>query len=217
MSGMNLSILKQKLRYHWKKYLAVLFACLAWACLVGSMAVQIVDFAETGINTTSFNWVWNLVFAAVVYGTILVGNVRGTSLAYFGILWFVFSSVFTTVMDFIMYGIFDAVLLFSGDMLTAVSALISILFAVLSAVSGIMLYIRIRGFLSNRYASYAGLRNWAIAFCLLSIVSSISLPVWIGINFGFSWTLIVSCFAEIGDCFIAAAIFFTVTRLKSEY
>ncbi len=214
---MNWSILKQKLRYHYKKYLAILFASLAWASLVGSMVMEIVWAYGSGGTMVDFNWIWNLIFSALVYGTILVGNIQGTSTAFYGILLFVFSTVINAGINLFLGGMNIFVSLFAGNPLTAAVGSLTILFTVATLVTGIFVYIRCRGFLANTYPSYSGLRNWTIAFCLLSILSSLFLPVLMGLITGWDWTIITSSFAELGDVFIAVAIFFTVSRLKSEY
>ena len=95
--------------------------------------------------------------------------------------------------------------------------MLSLLFVAASIVTGVFVYIRCRGFLNNTYASYAGLRNWTIAFCLLSALSALTLPALTVFISGWDLSVVTSYFAELGDVFIAAAIFFTVSRLKSEY
>lgn len=214
---MNWPVFKQNIRYHYKKYVAVLFASLAWACLIGSMIMEIVT-AYAGEGTfVDFNWVWNLIFSAIVYGTILVGNLQGTSTAFYGILLFVFSTVINAVIDLFLGGTNVLLSLLGGDPLGAAFAVLSLLFVAASIVTGIFVYIRCRGFLNNTYASYAGLRNWTIAFCLLSAASALTLPALTVFLVGWDWSVVTSYFAELGDVFIAVAIFFTVSRLKSEY
>lgn len=214
---MNWPIFKQNLRYHYKKYIAILFASLAWACLIGSMIMEIVT-AYAGEGTfVDFNWVWNLIFSAIVYGTILVGNLQGTTTAFYGILLFVFSTVINAVISLFLGGTNVLLSLLGGDPLGAAFAVLSLLFVAASIVTGIFVYIRCRGFLNNTYASYAGLRNWTIAFCLLSAASALTLPALTTFLVGWDWSVVTSYFAELGDVFIAVAIFFTVSRLKSEY
>lgn len=214
---MNWPVFKQNIRYHYKKYVAVLFASLAWACLIGSMIMEIVT-AYAGEGTfVDFNWVWNLIFSAIVYGTILVGNLQGTSTAFYGILLFVFSTVINAVINLFLGGTNVLLSLLGGDPLGAAFAVLSLLFVAASIVTGIFVYIRCRGFLNNTYASYAGLRNWTIAFCLLSAASALTLPALTTFLVGWDWSVVTSYFAELGDVFIAVAIFFTVSRLKSEY
>lgn len=214
---MNWPIFTQNLRYHYKKYIAILFASLAWACLIGSMIMEIVT-AYAGEGTfVDFNWVWNLIFSAIVYGTILVGNLQGTSTAFYGILLFVFSTVINAVISLFLGGTNVLLSLLGGDPLGAAFAVLSLLFVAASIVTGIFVYIRCRGFLNNTYASYAGLRNWTIAFCLLSAASALTLPALTTFLVGWDWSVVTSYFAELGDVFIAVAIFFTVSRLKSEY
>lgn len=214
---MNWPIFKQNLRYHYKKYLAILFASLAWVCLIGSMVMEILAAYGGGGMLADFNWVWNLVFSAIVYGTILVGNLRGTSLAFYGILLFVFSTVINAAINLFLGGTNVFLSLLAGDPVGAAFAVLSLLFVAASIVTGVFVYIRCRGFLNNTYASYAGLRNWTIAFCLLSALSALTLPALTVFISGWDLSVVTSYFAELGDVFIAAAIFFTVSRLKSEY
>ncbi len=219
---MDWSNLKQRFVYfwrlHWKKGLAIVFSVLAWVSLLVSMGLEIADFYEYGtMSSASFGWIWNLVFAAIVYSLILIGNIQGTSLAFNGMLIFVFSSVFNFVLYLAQAGITWLMGLILGDPLTAAISVIYLVATVMSIVSGILVYVYTRRYLVSNFASYSTLRNWTIVFCVLNVISLALFPTVLLLETGFTARGFLAYVSVLGDAFISVAIFFTVSRLKSEY
>ena len=103
-----------------------------------------------------------------------------------------------------------------GRGLGSLSIIYSLL-AIGALVFGILLYVRIRQFLSRRYMSYVGLRTYALVFMILVILTyGILQPAITFIRLG-NISLLATLLEPLAVSFEALATFFIVIRLKSSY
>lgn len=213
---MNKGVFLQKLKYHYKKYLSITFASIGLALLVGAIAYLLIANRQDGHSV--FGSIWNYLILLVSFIFILCGTVSGTTLAYSGILMFVF---------YILWDFGDFILVFLvgngsfkemfGNSVWSILYNVGFLFGSIAAfVLGILLYIRLRQFLIGKYVSYVGLRNLALAFMILAIIFNGFFPMLMLIAEP-SLKVFLALLCPFAVIFEALASFFTVTRLKSEY
>ncbi len=212
---MNKGIFFQKLRYHYKRYLSILFASIGLAFLVG--ALTYFGIANRTNSATMMGSVWNYVILLVSFIFILYGSINGTAIAYNGILMFVFYLMWdfgaTVVVNWINGTFLN---LFSGQPIVIAETIISLLGNIAAFVLGILLYIKLRQFLMGRYASYTGLRNLALAFTILVILFNLVVPTLFLIASPTLQTFL-SLLIYFAVIFEALSVFFTICRLKSNY
>ena len=212
---MNKGVFFQKLKYHYKRYLSIIFASIGLALLVGALAYLLI--ANRGDGYSVFGSIWNYLILLVSFIFILCGTVSGTTLAYSGILMFVFyilwdlgSYIVIALMSGSFLGLFD------GSVFGIIYNVCFLGGSIAAFVLGILLYIRLRQFLVGRYSSYTGLRNLALAFTILAILFNGIFPMLVLFNAP-SLRVFLMLLEPFAVIFEALASFFTVTRLKSEY
>lgn len=212
---MNKGIFLQKLRYHYKRYLSILFASIGLAFLVG--ALTYFGIANRTNSATMMGSVWNYVILLVSFIFILYGSINGTAIAYNGILMFVFYLMWdfgaTVVVNWINGTFLN---LFSGQPIVIAETIISLVGNIAAFILGILLYIKLRQFLMGRYASYTGLRNLALAFTILVILFNSVVPTLFLIASPTLQTFL-SLLIYFAVIFEALSVFFTICRLKSNY
>ena len=212
---MNKGIFLQKLRYHYKRYLSILFASIGLAFLVG--ALTYFGIANRTNSATMMGSVWNYVILLVSFIFILYGSINGTAIAYNGILMFVFYLMWdfgaTVVVNWINGTFLN---LFSGQPIVIAETIISLVGNIAAFILGILLYIKLRQFLMGRYASYTGLRNLALAFTILVILFNLVVPTLFLIASPTLQTFL-SLLIYFAVIFEALSVFFTICRLKSNY
>ncbi len=160
----------------------------------------------------------SIVFYLLVFYCLVYFNYVDSGNAYTGILLYVFNVVVNFILGFFLEFGFSLVNIFlSGDIAVIAVGSISLLFTVLTIVSGILVYVRSKAYLRNRYANWRALRNWSLLFTVLSILSSLStlvlliLPI-IGGHIDIS--LLFMVFECLVPSSIALSCFFTLMRLK---
>lgn len=212
---MNKGIFLQKLKYHYKRYLSIIFSSIGLALLVGGLTYLLITNRNNGYQV--FGSIWNYIILLVAFVFILCGNVSGTTLAYSGILMFVFYILW----DFGSYIVLSVLNgsflnLFSGSLFASVYTIVFLGGSIAAFVLGILLYIRLRQFLTGRYSSYTGLRNLCLAFIILAVLFNAVMPAILLLMSPSleTFLMLLQPFAVICE---ALASFFTVTRLKSEY
>ncbi|MCH4210424.1 MAG: hypothetical protein LKF58_01415 [Bacilli bacterium] len=216
---MSFQIFKQKWAYHYKKYIAIILASLATACMLANFGVELAELIiannpSAGISLSS---VWNFLLFTAVYVTILVGNIKGTYTAYNGMLGFVFMEAFSTVFSLFLSG-YDVIAgLISQNWYVILFVVLLFIFNVLSLLGGVMTYVRTRQYISGRYSSYRGVRNWCLLFMITSVVGAFTSPV-VSYLSGASLSLIGETYLlQISEGIMSVCVYFTVLRLKSEY
>ena len=212
---MNKGILLQKLKYHYKRYLSIAFASIGLALLVG--ALTYFSITNRTNSYTMMGSLWNYLILLVCFIFILYGSIQGTAIAYNGILMFVFFLLWDFGSSFVINWLSGSFLnLFSGNPLLIAATLISFGGNLLALITGIFLYIRLRQFLTGRYASYTGLRNLALVFSILVILFNIVVPI-LFIVYSPTLDMFLSLLYYFAIIFEALAVFFTICRLKSNY
>jgi hypothetical protein len=213
-----MSIWKERIRYHYKKYVAIATAVIATALMVSSFAISLVSqikggSASSGLSLSSF---WNFAVFSVVYLTILIGNIQGSYSAYNGVLGYIFMFTFNAILQTFFSSVDGINVWFTGSPGMIVFFLFYFSLIAGSAVTGVMTYIRIRQFLSGRYSSYKGMRNWCLFFMIASIIVSGFSPLLLFLE-SRSVDVLIYVLLPLSEVFISVSIYFTVLRLKSEY
>lgn len=212
---MNKGVFLQKLKYHYKRYLSIIFASIGLALLVGALAYLLIT-RQDGYSV--FGSIWNYLILLVSFIFILVGTVSGTTLAYSGILMFVFYILWDfgeyILMLLLIGGSFGEA--FQNSVWNIVYNVGFLFGSVAALILGILLYVRLRQFLVGKYVSYVGLRNLALAFMILAIIFNGFFPM-LTLIAEPTLEVFLSLLCPFAVIFEALASFFTVTRLKSEY
>lgn len=210
---MNKGVFFQRIKYHYKRFLSILFASLGLALVVGALTYYLMAY-QSGISLTILNYL--ILLAAFIM--ILVGAIKGTAVAYSGVLTFIFYILW----DFGSYVVsYSMMSVLSGDWYEVLINSLYLGGSVAALIVGIFLYVRLRQFLVGRYASYVGLRNLALAFTILAVLFNAITPVLLVYLYAGSEISFVTIFLSVLDPLAviceALASFFVITRLKSEY
>lgn len=210
---MNKGVFFQRIKYHYKRFLSILFASLGLTLVVGALTYYLMAY-QSGISLTILNYL--ILLAAFIM--ILVGAIKGTAVAYSGVLTFIFYILW----DFGSYVVsYSMMSVLSGDWYEVLINSLYLGGSVAALIVGIFLYVRLRQFLVGRYASYVGLRNLALAFTILAVLFNAITPVLLVYLYAGSEISFVTIFLSVLDPLAviceALASFFVITRLKSEY
>jgi hypothetical protein len=213
-----MSLWKERIRYHYKKYVAIVTAVIATALMISSFAVSLVSQIKTGsssdgISLTAF---WNFAVFSVIYITILMGNIQGSYSAYNGVLGYIFMFTFNAILQTFFSSVDGISVWFTGSVGMILFFLFYFSFIAGSALTGVMTYIRIRQFLGGRYSSYKGVRNWSLFFMIASILVSGLSPLLLFLE-SRSVDVLLYVLLPLSEVFISVSIYFTVLRLKSDY
>lgn len=215
---MNKGVFLQRIKYHYKRFLSIIFASLGLVLVIGALTYSLMQYKTEG---SSFS-LWNYIILLVAFIFILVGAIKGTTIAYSGVLMFIFYILWDFGSYIVMYSLTGSILgLFSGEWYQTLTNFLYIGGSVAAFVIGILLYVRLRQFLTGRYASYVGLRNLALVFTILAIIFNAITPVLIVYIYAGADVSLVTIFLSVLDPLAviceALASFFIITRLKSEY
>lgn len=215
---MNKGVFLQRLKYHYKRFLSILFASIGLALVVGAITYSLMLYRTDGISFS----LWNYIILLVAFIFILIGAIKGTSIAYSGVLMFIFYILWDFGSYILNYSLSGSIYeIFSGEWYQILINFIFICGSIAAFIIGVFLYVRLRQFLTGRYASYVGLRNLALAFMILAILFNAITPVLIVYIYADSDISAVTIFLSILDPLAviceALASFFVITRLKSEY
>ena len=212
---MNKGVFLQKLKYHYKRYLSIIFASIGLALLVGALAYLLITRQD---GYSIFASICNYLILLVSFIFILVGTVSGTTLAYSGILMFVFYILWDfgeyILMLLLIGGSFGEV--FQSSVWNIIYNVGFLFGSVAALILGILLYVRLRQFLAGKYVSYVGLRNLALAFMILAIIFNGFFPM-LTLIAEPTLEVFLSLLCPFAVIFEALASFFTIARLKSEY
>lgn len=218
-TGMSWQILKQRITYHYKKYLAIATSAIALVLMLTNfgfeLAYEVVN-SPSDVVTIVLS-LWNLVVYLIAYFLILLGNIQGSYNAYNGMLAYIFMFIFDAARALFFSSGIGVSTWASGSVLLIFIGVLYFLFTVLALTSGIMTYIRTRQYIVSHYTSYRGVRNWCLAFMICSLLMNVSGPVLEAIEGVFPWYYPPLYLLPISEAFISVSIYFTVLRLKSEY
>jgi hypothetical protein len=218
---MNLQRFKNSWKYHYKKYLALFFTITALVLLIGSGAYDVyLSYGQSadGVNSvvSDFLSIYDFALFAIAYMLILIGNLQGTTLAYQGMLMYVFMTLFSAGYAFLDNGFLNIAVLASGEAGVIVLYFFILLFYAAIIATGVMTYIRTTQYLRNTYANYVGLRTWCLLFVIFNALLYGFEPAYLVLTRK-SVSILLLVLEPLSQVFISLAIFFTVSRLKTEY
>lgn len=214
---MNLQNLKMYLKHRRNKILAVGLSGIAVAMLIASF---IIDMSAGGW-AFDFSLLWNYILTFIAYAIIFFCNIRNDNYAHRGILLFVFFMAFDQLME-VFYGGATLGLMFNVENpISIVLSVFYLLFVLLEAVVGFMLYYNITKYMMNPVASFKKVRLLAIVYSALlfiaisfsiAIFSVILLPSYTPAQIGLAVTLLL--LSPISEVVMSVAIIFTLERLR---
>lgn len=220
---MSIRHLPQKIKYHYKKYLAILFVSLAIAFIFTDLAMNLIGLFTNGVGSTlsTLNVIFNFFILMVGYIMILRGNIEGTGLAFQGVLSFVFLLLFSEILSLALDSISSSVslivlfangLFLQGGILLAYYVLI-----VFQVVAGIFAYVRLRQYMTGRYVSSFGVKLWFFLYLGLFIAG-------LGLNLAFTFlsatglnaamVIFIAFLEPLSELCCAIACIFTVMRIS---
>lgn len=212
---MNWQHLKNSFLNNYKRTFAVFFSSLALGFVIGSFIVNAIisqgmDLVSNILNTL-------LLTVAAIY--LLVGNTRGTFLAYRGLLIFVFY-VLWDFGDFTILSVINVISSLGSNPLWITITVFLLIFAICALVSGIFCYIRTRQYLIGKYAKYEMVRLWALLFMIFVLLTNGAVVAY-SFYFLVSQVSPVSIFLTLLNPLammaLGVASFFSVLRLKSNF
>ena len=211
--------MKNLWKYNGKKYLASACTIIALCCLIASGAYTIyltpaISGSESAVNT--YLSIYDFALFAIAYMLILIGNLQGTTLAYQGMLIYVFMTLFSAILAFFENGFLNIGIFWEGNPLSIILLLLVLLFDALIITTGIMTYVRTAQYLRNSYSNYTGLKIWCLFFAIFNTLLYGVEPALLAID-GSNIAILLLVLEPLSQVFIGWAIFFTITRLKTEY
>ena len=216
---MNFYAFKNRFKYGYKKFFAILFALLGVACQITAFVLYLVQNIESPDILTIISYI----FVLIAYYYLLTGNIRGTTIAYRGFVIFVFYTLFDFGL-FLIENVFNSVPLFlSGNTVHIVLALVFLAFSALAFVSGLMTYLKFRSYqMLGRKTTYETVRNWCLVFTIMAIIySGIMIPFYFmsAAESGMTITdtilyYVLSFMEPTATIFIAICAYFTILRLR---
>lgn len=205
-------------RYSYKKSFAILFATLGLALY----AANVIAMAISGFLTGAFD-ILSIALTIFAYMVILSGNIQSNDYAYQGVGLFILWTTIDYIFEF-FYSLMDVFsTLATGNPELIVLSVIVFVFLAGAITCGIFSYMRIRQYLTSRYAYYNRVRNWTLAFVICLSISSAFYPALIILTYYLSgtamtWVVFVLGIAPyLSNICIAIACYFTVLRLKSNF
>lgn len=211
----------ERIRRQYKKVIAVSLSCIGVALLIGSFVGNLIIQAnsESGMGIESLSGIWNFLLLLAAYGYLLYGNINGTTIAYRGMLIFIFyvlwdfgSFLFTSVMNLVAAGS-------TGDP-ALIGLFVAILIgAILALASGILCYVRTRQYISGQYVKYEMVRLWSIFFMASVLLGgALLIAEYVILLQGMDSTSLLFLLLEpISMMVMSVVCFFSILRLKSEY
>lgn len=164
---MNWYALKNRIKYGWKRDLAIFFASIGTAIQITLFILLF--FQEGGLDPLMI-LSYGIVLLAYYY--LLSGNIKGTTTAYRGVMLFVFFNFF----DFAQYFFFNLLDLLE-TMVTAEPLIAGLAIGMLASflvgfISGLMTYIHFRRYMMIGYdTTYEKVRNWCLVFLICILLS----------------------------------------------
>lgn len=218
---MNFYALKNRFKYGYKKFFAILFGMLGLACEIATFVLYMVFTVREGY--VDILVIISYVFVLVAYYYLLSGNIKGTMIAYRGFMIFVFYTLFDFGIFLISNTISSVSFFATGDPLYIGFAIAFLAFSVLAFVSGLMTYIKFRSYQAfGRSTTYETVRNWCLVFTIMAVIANGALiPFYIygasvrGIALTDALITYVLYFIEpTATIFIAICSYFTILRLR---
>lgn len=212
---MNWYSIKNRIKYNWKRVLAVFFASIGTAIEATLLIAYLFlgDPADISILP-----IINYAIVLIAYYYLLAGNIRGTTLAYRGFMLFIFFNF----VDFAQILLFNVIgtggVFLGGDLLSIIITSVALGFMALGFVSGLMTYINFRRYGMFGYnTTYEKIRNWCLVFTIcmvLSYGSSLVLDIVVYGGTGDLIGLLLAYLEPIGLICMSLCSFVTILRLK---
>ena len=219
---MNFYALKNRFKYGYKKFFAILFGMLGVACELTAFVLYLIGTVQGG-ETVDILMIISYVFVLIAYYYLLSGNIKGTTIAYRGFMIFVFYTLFDFAI-FLISNIVSSVSFFAtGDPLYIGFAVAFLAFSILAFVSGLMTYIKFRSYQAyGRSTTYETVRNWCLVFTIMAVIANGALiPFYIygasvqGVALTDAIVNYILMFIEpTATIFIAICSYFTILRLR---
>lgn len=219
---MNFYAFKNRFKYGYKKFFAILFGMLGVACEITAFVLYLVGATQSE-ETVDILTIISYVFVLVAYYYLLSGNIKGTTIAYRGFMIFVFYTLFDFAI-FLISNLINSVSFFAtGDPLYIGFAVAFLAFSVLAFVSGLMTYIKFRSYQAyGRSTTYETVRNWCLVFTIMAVIANGALiPFYIygasvqGVALTDALVNYILMFIEpTATIFIAICSYFTILRLR---
>ena len=90
---MNFYAFKNRFKYGYKKFFAILFGMLGLACEITAFVLYFVECIQYGEIINAFEII-HYIFMMAAFYYLLSGNIKGTTIAYRGFMIFVFYVLF---------------------------------------------------------------------------------------------------------------------------
>lgn len=216
---MNFYAFKNRFKYGYKKFFAILFAIFGLACEITAFVLDLV----LRIYSLSILDIISYCFIIVAYYHILTGNIRGTTVAYRGFMVFVFYILFSFGL-FLFQNVINSIPMFlSGQTASIVLAIVFLALSILAFISGLMTYIKFRSYqMLGRSTTYETVRNWCLVFTIITVLAwgtLIPFNLMLFVEEGLAITdVLVEYFLYFMEptaiIFIAISAYFTILRLK---
>ena len=216
---MNFYAFKNRFKYGYKKFFAILFAILGVACQLTAFILYLV----TSIDMLDILALLSYVLVLIAYYYLLSGNIKGTTIAYRGFAIFVFYTLFDFGL-FLLQNIMNSFSSFlSGDVVSIVLTIVHLAFSILAFVSGLMTYLKFRSYqMLGRSTTYETVRNWCLVFTIMVVLSYGALiPLYLlgatlaELSFLEAFAPFVMVFIEpLATIFIGISAYFTILRLR---
>ena len=216
---MNFYAFKNRFKYGYKKFFAILFALLGVACQITAFVLYLVQHIESPSILTIISYI----FVLIAYYYLLTGNIRGTTIAYRGFVIFVFYTLFDFGL-FLIENVFDSVPIFlSGNTVYIVLALVFLAFSAFAFVSGLMTYLKFRSYqMLGRKTTYETVRNWCLVFTIMAVLANGALIPFHFLSAAEQGVTITTALVEYvlyfieptATIFIAISAYFTILRLR---
>ena len=218
---MNFYALKNRFKYGYKKFFAILFGMLGLACEIATFVLYMVFTIREGY--VDILVIISYVFVLVAYYYLLSGNIKGTTIAYRGFMIFVFYTLFDFAIFLISNTISSVSFIATGDLLYIGFVVVFLAFSILAFVSGLMTYLKFRSYqMLGRKTTYETVRNWCLVFTIMAIIySGIMIPFYFmsAAESGMTITdtilyYVLSFMASTATIVSAICAYFTILRLR---
>jgi len=212
---MNWYSIKNRIKYNWKRVLAIFFASIGTAI---ELTLLIVYLFLDSSEDVSFLSIISYVIVLIAYYYLLAGNIRGTMLAYRGFMLFIFFN-FIDFAEILLFNLIGSGGIFlSGNLLSVSFTIVALGFMALGFVSGLMTYINFRRYGMVGYrTTYEKIRDWCLVFTICMVISygsSLVLDIILSSGISDPIGLLLTYLEPIGLICMSLCSFITILRLK---
>lgn len=212
---MNWYSIKNRIKYNWKRVLAIFFASIGTAI---ELTLLIVYLFLNSSEDVSFLSIISYVIVLIAYYYLLAGNIRGTMLAYRGFMLFIFFNFIDFAEILLLNLIGSGGIFLSGNLLSISFTIVALGFMVLGFVSGLMTYINFRRYGMVGYrTTYEKIRNWCLVFTICMVISygsTLVLDIILSDGINDPIGLLLTYLEPIGLICMSLCSYITILRLK---